>query len=223
MPKMLDLFCGTKSVSKAFAAAGWEVYTVDWNKDFEPTLCADIGTLSADDIIELCGGKPDVVWMSPDCTSYSIAAIGRHRKKNKETDELDPVSDYAKLCDEINAHIIDVVINQLQPTYWFIENPRGGMRKMKFVRDLPRYTVTYCQYEMDKPVEQRRMKPTDIWTNHPEPNFKPPCRNGAPCHQPSPRGSRNTGTTGLRNARERARIPDQLCQHVAEVCEPCRK
>ena len=223
MPKMLDLFCGTKSVSKAFAAAGWETYTVDWNKDFEPTLCADIGTLTAEDIIELCGGKPDVVWMSPDCTSYSIAAIGRHRKKNMETGELDPVSDYAKLCDEINSHIFDVIINQIQPTYWFIENPRGGMRKMKFVDGLPRYTVTYCQYEMDKPVMQRRMKPTDIWTNHENPDFKPPCRNGAPCHAPSPRGSRNTGTTGLRNARERARIPEQLCQHVAEICEPCRK
>jgi hypothetical protein len=49
--------------------------------------------------------------MSPDCTSYSVAAIGRHRKKNTETDELDPVSDYAKLCDKINAHIIDVVVN----------------------------------------------------------------------------------------------------------------
>jgi site-specific DNA-cytosine methylase len=30
--KMLDLFCGTKSMSKAFEAAGWEVYTVDWDK-----------------------------------------------------------------------------------------------------------------------------------------------------------------------------------------------
>jgi site-specific DNA-cytosine methylase len=30
--KMLDLFCGTKSMSKAFDAAGWETYTVDWDK-----------------------------------------------------------------------------------------------------------------------------------------------------------------------------------------------
>lgn len=51
MPKMLDLFCGTKSVSNAFKAAGWEVYTVDWEKDFNPTLCADIGSLTKEDII----------------------------------------------------------------------------------------------------------------------------------------------------------------------------
>ena len=212
MPKMLDLFCGTKSVSKEFAAAGWETYTVDWEKSFQPTLCADIGTLSAQDIINLCGGVPDVVWMSPDCTSYSVAAIGRHRRKNLETDELDPVSDYAKQCDKINAHIIDVVVNQLKPKYWFIENPRGGMRKMRFVKDFDRYTVTYCQYG------DRRMKPTDIWTNHQEPGFLPPCRNGSPCHEPSPRGSRS-GTAGLRNSVDRARIPEKLCQHIVEICD----
>lgn len=109
--KMLDLFCGTKSMAKAFAAAGWETYTVDWEESFNPTLKADIGSLTAQDIIELCGGVPDVVWMSPDCTSYSIAAIGKHRKKNIETDELDPVSEYAQFCDKVNAHIIDVVVN----------------------------------------------------------------------------------------------------------------
>ena len=30
--KILDLFCGTKSVSRAFEARGHEVYTVDWEK-----------------------------------------------------------------------------------------------------------------------------------------------------------------------------------------------
>lgn len=34
MPKLLELFCGTKSISKAFEAAGWETYTVDWEAAF---------------------------------------------------------------------------------------------------------------------------------------------------------------------------------------------
>ena len=204
MPKMLDLFCGTKSMSSVFEAAGWEVYTVDWEKKFNPTLCADIGTLTKEDIIELCGGVPDVVWASPDCTSYSIAAIRYHRKKNPETEELEPVSDYAKFCDKVNTHIINLIVNELKPKYYFIENPRGGMRKMGFVKGLPRYTVTYCQYG------DIRQKPTDIWTNHEDPQFKPPCKPGSKCHQAAPRGSR-TGTQGLRNSRERARIPEQLC------------
>ena len=212
MPKMLDLFCGTKSMSSAFASAGWEVYTVDWESKFNPTLCADIGTLTAEDIIELCGGVPDVVWASPDCTSYSVAAITHHRKKNLETEELEPVSEYAQFCDKVNSHIIDVIVNELKPKYYFIENPRGGMRKMGFVKDLPRYTVTYCQYG------DTRQKPTDIWTNHPNPEFKPPCKPGAPCHQAAPRGSK-TGTQGLKNKVERARIPEQLCAHIVEICE----
>lgn len=210
--KMLDLFCGTKSMSKAFAAAGWEVYTVDWDKSFNPTLCADIGQLTKNDIIELCGGIPDVVWLSPDCTSYSIAAISHHRKKNLTTGELEPVSDYACFCDSVNKHIINVVVNELKPKYYFIENPRGGMRKMGFVQEFPRYTVTYCQYGDD------RQKPTDIWTNHPNPNFKPPCKPGAPCHTAAPRGSK-TGTQGRKNKVERARIPEKLCEHIVSICE----
>ena len=210
--KLLDLFCGTKSIAKAFEAAGWEVYTVDWDKDFEPTLCADIGALTKEEIIALCGGVPDVVWMSPDCTSYSVAAIGKHRSKNKDSGELEPITEYAAFCDKVNKHIVDVVVNELKPKYYFIENPRGAMRKMKFVRDLPRYTVTYCQYGDD------RQKPTDIWTNHPNPCFKPMCKAGEPCHVPAPRGSK-TGTQGLQNKKERARIPEELCKHIASICE----
>ena len=210
---VLELFAGTRSIGKAFEAAGHKVLSVDWDKQFEDIdLYADIGKLTKEDIIELCGGIPDVVWMSPDCTSYSIAAIRYHRKKNEETEELEPVSDYAKFCDEVNKHIIDVITNEIKPKVFFIENPRGGMRKMSFVKELPRYTVTYCQYG------DTRQKPTDIWTNHPNPKFKPMCKPGAPCHQAAPRGSR-TGTQGLRNHVERSRIPEQLCQHIVTICE----
>lgn len=209
--KVLDLFCGTKSIAKAFQRHGHEVYTIDWNPEFEPTLCADIGTLTAGDLIQLCGGVPDVIWASPDCTSYSVAAISYHRWKNPITGNLDPISDYAKKCDEINQHIIDV-IKELNPKYYFIENPRGGMRRMDFVKDLPRYTVTYCQYG------EERMKPTDIWTNHPDPQFKPPCKNGDPCHISAPRGAQ-TGTQGIKGARDRARIPRELCEHIVKICE----
>lgn len=208
--KVLDLFCGTKSISNAFAARGHEVYTVDWNAQFLPTLCADIGTLTAQDIIKLCGGVPDVIWASPDCTTYSIAAISRHRRRD-QNGNLCPVSDYAKKCDAYNEHLI-ALIKELNPRFWFIENPRAGMRKMNFMKGLPRYTVTYCKYG------DRRMKPTDIWTNHPDPQFKPPCKNGDSCHEPAPRGSQ-TGTQGLVNKVIKARIPRELCEHIVNICE----
>lgn len=77
---------------------------------------------------------------------------------------------------------------------------------------MTRYTVTYCQYG------DFRMKPTDIWTNHPDPQFKPPCNYGDPCHEKAPRGTR-CGSQSLKDATERARIPEKLCEHILRICE----
>jgi hypothetical protein len=209
--KVLELFAGTRSISKAFEARLHNTYSIEWNKNFENiSLYADIGTLTAEDIIKLCGGVPDVIWASPDCTTYSIAAISHHRMKEADGN-LKAVSDYAKFCDKVNMHVLDL-INQLNPKYFFIENPRGGMRKMRFMQGIPRYTVTYCQYG------DKRMKPTDIFTNYPDPQFKPPCKNGDKCHVAAPRGAR-TGTQGLKGAAERAVIPKKLCEHIVDICE----
>lgn len=215
--KVLELFAGTRSIGKAFEERGHEVFSVEWNKDFENIdLYKDIGELTAQEVLEKFG-KPDVIWMSPDCTSFSVAGISHHRRKNSETGNLDPISDYAKFCDKVDIHCLEL-IKELNPTYYFIENPRGGMRKMSWMKDYPRYTVTYCQYSMNEPLEKRRMKPTDIWTNHPNPKFKPVCKNGDSCHVSAPRGAR-TGTQGLKGSIERSKIPEELCKHIVDICE----
>mgnify|MGYP000581446942 FL=1 len=209
--KVLELFAGTRSISKAFEARGHETFSIEWSEDFENiSFRADVSTVTADMILERFG-RPDVIWASPDCTTFSIAAISHHRRKNPETGNLDPVSDYAKFCDEVDQHVLDL-IRALKPRFWFIENPRGGMRKMVWMKGIPRYTVTYCQYG------DKRMKPTDIWTNHPAPRFRPPCKNGASCHERAPRGSR-TGTQGLKGSKERSVIPAALCEHIVDICE----
>lgn len=209
--KVLELFAGTRSIGKAFEARGHEVYSVEWDKDFENIdLYQDISTLTAEQAIELCGGRPDVIWASPDCTTYSIAAISHHRQK-EESGNLKPVSEYAKFCDQTNKHVLDL-IRELQPRYFFIENPRGGLRKMDFMQGIPRYTVTYCKYG------DSRMKPTDIFTNHENPQFLPPCHNGDTCHISAPRGAK-TGTQGLRGSKERSKIPQKLCEHIVDICE----
>ena len=208
--KILELFAGTRSIGKAFESRGHEVFSVEWDKRFENiNLYADIMTVTAEQIIEQFG-KPDVIWASPDCTTYSVAAISTHRKR-EVNGNLIPVTKYACFCDEVNKHVVEL-IKELNPKYYFIENPVGGLRKMDFMRDLPRHTVTYCQYG------ERRQKPTDIWTNHPDPKFKQPCKRGAPCHDAAPRGSR-TGTQALKNAKEKARIPVKLCEHIVDICE----
>lgn len=209
--KVLELFAGTRSIGKAFERRGHEVYSIEWDKGFDHIdWYADIMTVTAQDILERFG-HPDVIWASPDCATFSIAAISHHRRKNPETGNLDPVSKYAKFCDAVDQHVLRLIL-ALSPTYWFIENPRGGMRKMTWMQGLPRYTVTYCQYG------DSRMKPTDIWTNHPDPGFKPPCHNGDPCHVAAPRGAK-TGTQGLAGSRERSVIPAALCEHIVDICE----
>ena len=207
--KVLELFAGTRSIGKAFEALGHDVFSVEWDKKHaDIDWYVDISKISAQDIIDKFG-KPDVIWASPDCTSYSIAAISHHRTKESDGN-LAPKSEYAKFCDEVNRNTLKL-IKELNPTYYFIENPRGGMRKMNFMENLPRYTVTYCQYG------DTRMKPTDIWTNHPSPKFKPMCKNGMPCHEAAPRGSK-TGTQGLVKV-DRSRIPKELCEHIAKISE----
>lgn len=209
---VLELFAGTRSISKAFEYKGHETFSIEWDKNFKNiSLYEDINNVTAEDIIKLCKGVPDIIWASPDCTTYSIAGIGHHRRKNKITGELNPISEYAKFCDKTNKYVINL-IEELNPKYYFIENPRGGLRKMNFMKNLPRYTVTYCQYG------DFRMKPTDIWTNHPNPEFKPACKNGASCHEAAPRHSR-TGTQRLKSAKERSVIPQQLCEHIVDICE----
>lgn len=208
--KVLELFAGTRSIGKAFEARGHEVFSVEWDKNFEDIdLYEDIGNITAQDIIDKFG-KPDVIWASPDCTSYSLAAISHHRVKNNETGNLDPVSEYAKFCDKVNAHVIEL-IRELNPKYFFIENPRGGLCNMTFMQGIPKYLVTYCQYG------DTRMKPTHIFTNYPNPGFKH-CKNGDSCHEAAPRGSR-TGTQGIKGAKDRARIPEELCNYIVDLCE----
>lgn len=208
---MLELFAGLRSIGKAFEAHGHEVLSVDWDKTFEGIdLCMDIGQLTAQDVLERLG-RPDVIWASPDCTTFSVAAISHHRRKDANTGNLEPISEYAKFCDKVDQHVLDL-IKEIDPLFYFIENPRGGMRSMRWMQNLPRYTVTYCQYG------DTRMKPTDIWTNHPNPDFKPPCKNGDPCHVRAPRGA-TTGTQGLKGSKVRSVIPQMLCEHIVHICE----
>ena len=210
---VLELFAGTRSISKAFERRGHKTFSIDWNKSLKNIdLYEDINKITATDIINLCGKRPDIIWASPDCTTYSVAGISHHRKKNNITGNLEPISEYAKFCDKTNQKVLDL-IKELKPKYYFVENPRGGLRKMVFMKSLQqRYTITYCQYG------DKRMKPTDIWTNHPNPQFKPPCHNGDSCHESAPRGSR-TGTQGLNGSIERAVIPTELCEHIVDICE----
>ncbi|MES0334810.1 MAG: DNA cytosine methyltransferase [Candidatus Magnetobacterium sp. LHC-1] len=192
--KILELFCGTKSISKVFNKNGWETTTLDFDAKFNPTICSDILTVDITD-------QYDVIWASPPCTCFSVASIGRHWRGGCPSKE-------AIIGNKILAKTLEI-INIVRPKYWFIENPRGMMRTLPIMKSLPYKTVTYCQYG------DTRMKPTDIFTNCLSWNPKPPCKNGDNCHESAPRGSK-TGTQGIDNSVGRGVIPEKLCEEIFE-------
>ena len=137
-----------------------------------------------------------------------MAAIGKNW--TKVGDDYIPKNPRADFGLKLVQKTLEI-IEELNPTYFFIENPRGMLRKMPIMADFPRQGVTYCQYG------DTRMKPTDIWTNSTKWIPRPMCKNGDPCHVSAPRGSK-TGTQGLKGSYERSKIPEDLCYEILKSC-----
>lgn len=201
---VLELFAGSRSIGKAADELQLECFSSDIESFEGIDYQIDIRKFDYSKL----PFKPDIIWASPPCTGFTVAAIGRnwHKVGNIYT----PKSDTARLGLELLQKAISI-IQDLQPSYWFIENPRGMMRKMPEVASFKRHTVTYCQYG------ENRMKPTDIWTNSENWMPKPPCKNGDTCHVAAPRGSQ-TGTQGMSSAYEKSKIPHDLCLEVLRSC-----
>ena len=203
--KVLELFAGSRSIGKAAESLGYDVFSSDVN-DFDK-IDYVIDILNFD--IKKVPFHPDIIWASPPCTTYSIAAISHHRPKNK------PLSNFAIKSDLIVKKTLQI-IKELNPNKWYIENPRGLLRKQNFMIGLPKTTVWYCTYG------DNRAKPTDIWSNNIRSLLningwqpRPECFNGNKnCHHESaPRGSR-TGTQGVKGNYNRSKIPNQLCLEI---------
>ena len=156
------------------------------------------------------------MWTSPPCTAFSVASMGKHWNKEDRSPKTDNAKMGLALLDK-TIEVIKLNLKKNPDMVWFIENPRGMMRKVidevfkkHNITDYERKTVTYCQYG------DKRMKPTDIWTNLKDWDSRPMCKNGSPCHEAAPRGSK-TGTQGLKNAKDRGVIPPALFEEIFEV------
>ena len=200
--KVLELFAGSRSFSKVAEEMGMQTFTSDYKCFDKIDYICDILQFDVSKI----PFKPDIIWASPPCTTFSIASCYHQWNKDRtpKTKECFKGIEMVKKTLEI--------IKNLKPRYFYIENPRGLLRKMDFIQNIGiRNTITYCQYG------ETRMKPTDIWTNNL--NWKPRkmCKNGMPCHEAAPRGSK-TGTQGLKNNYLRSIVPSELCREILESC-----
>jgi site-specific DNA-cytosine methylase len=208
----IEFFAGSAEISQVAKSKGMNTFTIDWKQYGKIDLVKDVEQVKLNDI----PFTPDVIWASPDCTTYTIAAISTHRNGTE------PKSDYAKKCDAVNKHFISLINEWLlinPKMVFFIENPRGMMRKMPFMKDFERVTIWYCRYG------DNRAKPTDIWSNNIYSLYnqngwkpKPRCFNGNKhCkHEEAPRGSK-AGTQGRNGSYERSKIPIELCNDIFDT------
>lgn len=211
----VELFSATESFSKVMRSRGHSTFTVEIDRNFSPDLVADILVLDRYKLPT----NADLFWASPPCTGFSIAARGRNWT-------LDIPPKPKTYTAELGIKLVEKTLSLIEDTYpkwWFIENPRGVLRKLDVMTqfDTPdirnnnkygvvkRHTIWYCQYG------DVRAKPTDIWTNAYWWKPRPECKNGNKDHQAAPRGSK-TGTQGLKGAKERSVIPPQLFEEILE-------
>ncbi len=207
--KLLEICAGSSELSIYAKSKGIDTTTLDVKQYGNIDLIMDAEGITLQMLL-----KYDIVWFGTMCTTYSIAACGHHRDENYK-----PKTDFGIKCDRMNSKLVKLFkeVEDIKPDFiWYIENPRGVLRKMPFMRGLNRVTITYCSYG------DNRMKPTDIWSNNIFDMFnlngwqpKEICFNGnKKCHhEAAPRGSK-TGTQGLKNNHERSKMPKQLIESI---------
>lgn len=205
--RIIDLFSGEggKIRRSDIESMGHEYITVDINKRFNPDITADILTLDYKSL-----GPADLIWASPPCNAYSVASFRYHWKIENNT--RIPISELTVISEKLVLHTLEI-INLINPKGWLMENPRGMLRKMPYMRGIHRTTVTYCQYG------EKYRKPTDLWGFIP--GWYPPamCHNGDKCHESSPRGNKMGGLQGINNRGLRAVVPLELWIEIINAME----
>ena len=198
--KVLEVYCGTKSFSKVCIERGHQTFTIDFNPKFKPDLCCDMLYFNKK-LLPKEWRKPDIIWFSPPCETFSLSGNSMYMGFPTKPKTYIGLA-LAFKCIEL--------IQQLNPKYWIIENPRAALRNVWFMKPLFKTSVSYCQYGDTK------MKPTDIFNNF---NFKGKiCKNGSSCHESAPRGSRS-GTQGEKSSEYRGIVPRKLCLKIIKEIE----
>ena len=189
--RLLELFSGTKSVSKAVGNLFDEIVSVDILDKNNPTFCTDILEWNYK---QYPVGYFDAIWASPPCTEYSHILYGHpNRPRNLE------------LANKIVSKTIEI-IEYFNPDKWFMENPQTGLLKdQEMMLGIPFYDVDYCMYS-----NFGYKKRTRIWTlvNSFEPKLcNKECGNmNGTRHIKSCGNGSYAGTT----LQERYRIPEKL-------------
>lgn len=200
---VFDFSVGPDRLAKTFAEDTIVFKNIDAKFDHPDTQA--FMELDAQDLVRKYG-RPDFIWSSPPCVTFSVASQAHHWTGGKLAyiPKTQAAADNQKIVLKLRQ-----LIEDLNPTYGFIiENPRGILRKLPLLNGINRWTVTYCRYGHES------MKPTDLWGELDGWTPRAMCHNGNPDHLSAPKGSR--GGTMLRHKSVRAEIPEQLTQEIRE-------
>jgi len=161
--RLLELFCGTKSVGNVFSNDGYEVISLDYNPKFEATHIEDFLTW---DYKQYPNDYFDVVWASPDCSTWSLATGGKYRKKTHIYGLNNQYQEQATFANNMILRLIEI-LKYFKADY-FIENPRGLLYHFPPLKDfvsennVNNTLVYYSNYN-----DWGFHKPTHIWSNLP--------------------------------------------------------
>ena len=161
--RLLEIFCGTKSVSKVFEKHNWEVISIDIDPKWNPTILIDI--LEWDyktfdkDYFDFIHFSPPCIYMSQNQQTWYNRYKGRGEKKYLFTKEL-----HIKLLKESDLllHKINEIINYFENTKFTIENPYHTKFNNITKRNILDYDYIVCDYCMyNHPIQ----KPTVFYNN----------------------------------------------------------
>lgn len=155
---VLELFSGTGSVGTVVKEMGWEVFSVDNDKYFDPSFLGDIKTWD----FKNAGFVPDIIWASPPCTTFSRMQNFRPNVKVRATDGT-ALNEAAEEGDRLLNKALEIIyyfLNLNPKMVFLIENPSNGiMRHMPQMQDMIRTSTSMCHYGNEF------CKPTDIFSN----------------------------------------------------------
>ena len=210
---LMELFCGTSSIRRAFSRRGFEVIFVDIAPKAKATHTCEIMQL---DYRQYPPGYFDVVWGNPPCTMYSRArTTGGPR-------DLDG-------ADRLVAKTIEIMA-YFEPVCWAFENVGSGLLpKRQVVEGIHCSYLTYCKYaDADFP---KYRKLTAIWHNLPWTPIPVCCRASRCAHlvdgrhpvsaQRAPAkvgGVRRPTGSDKCSLRTLYSMPQPLCLEIASVC-----
>jgi len=167
-PRMLELFCGRKCIGEVFKKK-YDMVSLDYNPKFNATHTEDILEW---DYKQYEPETFEVIWASPDCTTWSLASGGKYRRQNNIYSQ----HENGQKAERMIIRLLEM-IEYFKPKMFFIENPRGLLQHFPPMKDLEsknnKTLVYYGNYNWGFPKATHIWSNIKLWENEKTPDMPP--------------------------------------------------